>query len=303
MKESRKCPNCKGRVLFPNERSYTYSSDSEDVDESEGDERTPLLRPRENYRFIETLTESHNSRTLASQQDSYHQYLQEDDPLDEENNPPPPPPRRKSSTKVSFAPAVSVLSSTMSDSSNSSFGSGSGNHHPARKPSTADAIKRAFVLPMGPRANPSPKKSMLKSPLRGLVINQNEPAGSSSSHSGSNLPPQIELILQIHPSPSTTTTQQHLADNLSPCSSTSSSDQTLIDFYDINPEQEESRPLAAAEASTSCASLSASCASFHSCEGFESEYPSFDGTGGSKGCANYGSFQSSTSSSSGSYHA
>ncbi|CAL8114152.1 unnamed protein product [Orchesella dallaii] len=74
---SRRCPNCKGKVVFPNEHfSDTSNSDSEtqigdSEDEFVGNERTPLLRSQavdsddemEDTRFVETLTESHNTRT------------------------------------------------------------------------------------------------------------------------------------------------------------------------------------------------------------------------------------------------
>ncbi|ODN03505.1 E3 ubiquitin-protein ligase RNF13 [Orchesella cincta] len=75
---SRRCPNCKGKVVFPNEHlSDTSNSDSDSQivdsdDEYAGTERTPLLRSNdvdsddqmEDTRFVEALTESHNTRTI-----------------------------------------------------------------------------------------------------------------------------------------------------------------------------------------------------------------------------------------------
>lgn len=154
LKESRKCPNCKGRVLFPNERGrYTYSSDSSEGEEQEQNERTPLLRSRENYRFIDTLTESHNTRALASSGERY-QYLQDQEEPDETTTPSKRP-------KVTFAPAVSVSSRT--------------NH-----PRTANA----FVLPMGvPKKVKSPSLKKTSTTTTPTIIEPMVATTSSQSQS------------------------------------------------------------------------------------------------------------------------
>lgn len=77
---SRRCPNCKGKVIFPNEHlSDSSNSDSDShmedsEDEFGGNERTPLLRGHssdnddqiEDTRFINTLVESHNNTRPAA---------------------------------------------------------------------------------------------------------------------------------------------------------------------------------------------------------------------------------------------
>lgn len=311
LKESRKCPNCKGRVLFPNERGrYSYSSDSEEGGEGEtssGDERTPLLCSRENYRFIETLTESQNTRTSphfpsevennsrTRNGDRYHQYLEDEDPSQEAQVAVVQPFREKViKSKVTFAPAVSVMSSA-SPSINSGGGNRNRNKLSSNK-ATSSTTANAFVLPMGGSTtiqtmtpvqggSSSTKKSALKSPLRRLVINQSPTTVSASTSS------QGKSSLVLPPLQPSTLSK----DELSPCSSTSS-DKTLIDFYDIPPHEMDTpefdpcprRPLAESRE----ASLSASESSFHSCVAFESEFPSLDGPSGG---GTYGSFQSSSS--------
>jgi hypothetical protein len=249
LKESRKCPNCKGRVLFPNERGrYTYSSDSEDETAESGDERTSLLRPRENYRFIDTLTESHNSRALQDQ----YQYLQDPDQSEDE----PPTTSQQENTlrkiKVTFAPAVSVLSSSSSSSSITTSTNTTRHNQIPQFPN-------AFVLPMA--AKPC-RSSPLKRGRKSILTSPPLPTDEQ---------PQNEEKL-------TTST---------------SSSETLIDFYDIStqdPSEENS-------------SLTNSTQSYHSCVGFDSEYPSLDRgsiNGGSSSGSNngatgggmYGSFNS-----------
>jgi hypothetical protein len=237
LKESRKCPNCKGRVVFPNER-FSYSSDESGESDS-GDERTPLLRHSrrrpsdENYRFVETLTESHNSRALSNQLTA-EQYDEIPGTSAISSVPPvgafspaskPRGPRSSNVPKVTFAPTHYR-------------DNGGGGSNSTAVPS------KAFVLPGTPRSRGTKKSE--------------RPPGPSSSASGTPGVTKVAIERQ----------------DLSSSGSSTASDGTLLEFHDVETTP---YPVTTSSSSLSDSTEVNSLSSYHSCQGFTESDQTGDG--------------------------
>lgn len=235
--------------MFPNER-FSDTSTSENSDS--GDERTPLLRRRaqeeEDHRFIEGLTESHNTRALQQQQQPLN--TSTPNPSGTLNTVSTPGTSKPSSDLASdtpktsgkrrgSAPRVTFSSGTVGGGGGSSNFGGSDGFRTV-------ASSNAFVFP----------KTLVSS-------------SSSSTRPHKSPGKKNRLVVVTNPPVNIIQEDEDSDDEMLRCNSSVSSEDTLIDFHDVESDRSGARDKQTSQDRSDKSSFSESMesrSSFHSCQ-------------------------------------